>query len=331
VTDLEVAKDAIWWRRVIYYSLVLVSFLMVLFAWWFKTPEPVPDFGAWNPVSRGAYNVLAPLLNVIDWITPNYIQPGLNALRHYPLIAFGFILSLMGISWIGKEVHEAARDLSFRAWRGSLKSIKGTVMPLPVVRKWWMSVADRVRHHQASRLLADLATYVLPPVLILSCAVLIIALLCKVLVPACSIALAPAGPEATEFDDKAPRCFTFDTAHPLQPTPLILKRGEQYRIKAVPHAPWKDKDLSATPEGVDEPSCRQQMVGWWRRDPTQPWFRLIGSIGPDAATTFPIGNEGIIRPDRDGRLYLFVNDVFGFYHNNVGTAEITVECLTAVK
>jgi hypothetical protein len=41
----------------------------------------------------------------------------------------------------------------------------------------------------------------------------------------------------------------------------------------------------------------------------------------------PIGKGRNFRPNSSGRLFFFVNDAIGFYGNNTGSAEITIEKL----
>jgi hypothetical protein len=69
-------------------------------------------------------------------------------------------------------------------------------------------------------------------------------------------------------------------------------------------------------------------IQWWaRRDWDAPIFHMMAAIGPGATTRIPIGNAGTFRASRSGRLYLFVNDVPGFYGNNQGTAELRIKRL----
>ena len=126
--------------------------------------------------------------------------------------------------------------------------------------------------------------------------------------------------------------FTFDTLNSMQPTPVILRKDEKYRITVVEFKDWFDREHAATPDGlIGEPSAVQNWVSWTRRDsdPKTPWFKLMAAVGDsDYDHTWEIGAKGELRAYRDGRLYLFVNDTLGMYHNNKGTAKIRVRCLT---
>jgi len=188
-----------------------------------------------------------------------------------------------------------------------------------------------VRTSRISRWLQRWTERALPVVVIGGLSTAILAVLMSWLVPPFSVAMNPMAPEAAEVRDAEPRYVTFDTVHSLQSTPLILVHGEKYRITVVKHSAWKDGALPATPAGTTEPSAAKEWLGWLRRHPEAEWFQLLGSVGPEPEAAFHIGFETVIRAERTDRLYLFVNDVFGLFHNNRGTAEIRVECLTAER
>jgi hypothetical protein len=82
-----------------------------------------------------------------------------------------------------------------------------------------------------------------------------------------------------------------------------------------------------------------------RRDLDHPYFRVIARIGsvgteeefldPDPGVRDSRRLNGIIRPNRDGELFLYVNDTVlpipglsnFFYLNNTGTAQVKVRRL----
>ena len=133
--------------------------------------------------------------------------------------------------------------------------------------------------------------------------------------------------------------FRFDTRDPLAAAPVIIRAGERYRIRVqeeaivggTADAPWKDNKHPADANGLlDEPSLAQRVSLFPRRDTDEKWFKVIASIGPDEDELLPIGKEKIFVATTSGRLYLFVNDLYGFYGNNHGTAKIIVERLDGV-
>ena len=71
----------------------------------------------------------------------------------------------------------------------------------------------------------------------------------------------------------------------------------------------------------------------WRRAPNEDWMVLLGSIGSPTAEPFAIGSGGLVKVERSGILYVYVNDLLcpicptgidQFYSNNRGKARITV-------
>lgn len=329
ICKLEIVQDIVWWRRVFYYLLVTWTLGFVFFCWWHKTDQQTPDLGAWTGHSRFLHALLNPALNVAAWLTPSYFESGVNALRHYPTCTFLFLASFLVVFTISASLVNKARNHSFVAWRSSLPSLHGRARRSDLHRTWWIRLAHWARHWRGTEIIGSTSRRILPVFTILGLLIVLVSVVASWLVPAASVALNPRAPDAEELRDPKERVIEFDTGNSLQATPVILVRGEQYRITVASHSPWKDKGLDATPDGVIQESLGQKCVAWLRRDPNQPWFRLLGSLGPDAATTFPIGFHTVIRPERTARLYLFTNDVFGFYHNNQGTAEIRIECLSA--
>ena len=124
--------------------------------------------------------------------------------------------------------------------------------------------------------------------------------------------------------------FEFDTRDALAPAPVLVEAGQRYRIRVQEDGPWLDNSLSASANGlVGEPSLVQKLWSFARRDPNEPWFKVMAAIGPNEDETIPIGKDRVFTAKTSGRLYLFVNDAHGFYGNNHGTATITVEWLDA--
>lgn len=122
----------------------------------------------------------------------------------------------------------------------------------------------------------------------------------------------------------------FKTNQPYAGTPLWLTSDKQYRIECEPTC-WRDGHLSASPAGlstaVDEGGpglALHWLQQWLKRAPGQPVFRFMAAVDKRAEVLIPIGTDHCFRPTASGRLYLFVNDVPGFYANNRGTAKVRV-------
>ncbi len=55
-----------------------------------------------------------------------------------------------------------------------------------------------------------------------------------------------------------------------------------------------------------------------------PWFQLRGEIRTTGHVQFPLGDGAEFEAAEDGELFLYVNDVPGFYDNNHGSATVTI-------
>lgn len=124
--------------------------------------------------------------------------------------------------------------------------------------------------------------------------------------------------------------FVFRTAQPYAATPYWLQENVSYLIRCQADG-WHDDNYPASPDGLvvedpeDAPSpIIRGLQSWLKRDAKQPIFKLMAGIGPDAEVMLAIGTEGRWVAPRSGRLYLFVNDVPGFYCNNRGTAKVFI-------
>lgn len=325
--QLEYVKDAIWWRRVAYFLIVYLCVGTVAFAVLHRRAEPFPDIGAWSGLKRSLYVLERPLIDFVDWVTPDLIQPELNAFRHNPdwtLILVGAIV----ITWVAAGMlRDYSRRLSYRAWRGSLPDLSGKTFPATIDNTIFLRVGRwfRTMGRSKKKFLVAIKEHVYGPIALLLMVVFVIVVLWNWIAPAVSIGSGDVEPASAA----AMTTIHFDTRNSLQSTGIFLERGQRYRIEVVEHSAWLDRNLKASPEGVLDASVVQSLTGHMRRDPRYPWFMLLGSIGPDPSTTFPIGLKKEFRADHFGRLHLFVNDVYGFYDNNRGTAEIRVQSLDA--
>jgi hypothetical protein len=112
---------------------------------------------------------------------------------------------------------------------------------------------------------------------------------------------------------------------PWNDTKLDVAAGETMRVTA--NGTWFDAKYSSGPDGYSAP--------WWlriwdslRRCPEAGWFELTGEIDRGKGQTFPIGTRDTVTMPAHGRLYLYANDVSGFYWNNSGKLDVTIERAT---
>ena len=118
-------------------------------------------------------------------------------------------------------------------------------------------------------------------------------------------------------------------------TSIFVARGEMYRFKANPAREWRDASISCSAAGYSR--FWLAPFASFRRVPSARWFELCGAVGdagnpsisgvPANETLFRIGPGCTWKSNADGYLYLFANDVNGFYFNNRGSVQVTVERL----
>lgn len=103
-------------------------------------------------------------------------------------------------------------------------------------------------------------------------------------------------------------------------TGLQLLPGTTYQLSA--EGRWKHWFVACTADGYSRWYLR--LFAPVRRAPSEPWFRLMGSLDADPETIFPIGTRTTYSPQRAGELVCFANDVRWAYGNNSGQVELTV-------
>jgi hypothetical protein len=115
-------------------------------------------------------------------------------------------------------------------------------------------------------------------------------------------------------------------ARPLwNDTGVVLDQGHRYRFTAT--GQWIDWYINCGPAGYPSPNLVMRLGEGARRVPNQPWFALIGAIARDSSSQFPIGAGCNYQAASGGELTCFANDVPGFYWNNKGQVQLTIERL----
>jgi hypothetical protein len=106
-------------------------------------------------------------------------------------------------------------------------------------------------------------------------------------------------------------------------TGVVLDEGCTYHLSAT--GEWVDWTIKCGPGGYPSPNVIMRLAEKLRRAPADPWFALIGAIDRDRSAQFLIAAECQYHPTRTGQLTCFANDVPGFYWNNKGQVELTIE------
>lgn len=115
---------------------------------------------------------------------------------------------------------------------------------------------------------------------------------------------------------------------PWNASGLSVQPGERYRFDVEVREVLKDKDLPATPAGLRDTPGWMKAMGFLRRSRDHAWFALLGSAGRSSSGRFLVGAGGEWTAPLAGELHFYVNDSWGFYHNNQGRVAITVTRLS---
>lgn len=119
-----------------------------------------------------------------------------------------------------------------------------------------------------------------------------------------------------------PRAFTIKASDYWTDSRVDLVKGQRFSITAT--GQWTDLHYAADANGYVRDDMRRYER--FRRYRTAPWFALIGCIEKSRDNCFLIGKALTDFPaPASGRLYLFANDVTGFYFNNSGIMTVSVE------
>ena len=112
-------------------------------------------------------------------------------------------------------------------------------------------------------------------------------------------------------------------------TGVRLNEGRIYRIAVWVKTPWFDGGHAAGPDGLEvKESILMKGAKSQTRAPNVEYFQLLGSIARPDASPFVVNSGQAFCASDSGELFLFVNDVPGFYGNNKGTATVTVELVS---
>jgi len=88
---------------------------------------------------------------------------------------------------------------------------------------------------------------------------------------------------------------------------------------------WKDASYDAGPEGIlKKPSSMMSIFGSQKRLPSAKYFHLLGSIGKASSKPFLVKDGIPFTAHETGELFLFVNDLPGFYGNNTGKSQLRI-------
>ncbi|MCA0906361.1 DUF2235 domain-containing protein [Ruegeria marisrubri] len=137
---------------------------------------------------------------------------------------------------------------------------------------------------------------------------------------------------------------------------LFVRAGEHYEVSA--RGEWRDAHIKASPNGAYNsirlgyflagipegmraglrkiPRTRSADNRWSRRHAGARWFSLVGVVANGRGVSAgksqlnrhqpeEIGEKGLLKPDDDGYLYFYANDVWALYDNNSGALRVKIK------
>lgn len=336
--DQERVWNFVWWRRIAYFTTVLLTAALVLpplfatsgDAAWLKSETLAGLDVQWRAAS-GAIEVAGSLL-------PESLQTWVDFYRNHPVpLVFGGILLaalLLISSWLQRTLAERMRTV----WDGIRNGPGPAAAPNPPRGFVYAFRTDR-RYLGAVRFFSHT---VFPFVFGFGVLITLVLAILGTVNRAAFAALGVTGHVCVARD--AGRILSGRAERKLYPqnlcqeTGLRLERGATYRITVeLPRKAglWKDQTIPVpTADGVGTASALWPYFPAlpFRRVLTAQWMQPIARIGDKGAEYHPLGVDVTFTTSREGKLFLFVNDALGpgpfwwgiFYPNNNGDAATVV-------
>ena len=319
----------VWLRRVVYFLTALATLCVAM----------IPFFVIYAPgFGRAAVGpVVVPVVNAAASFLPELLQPWFVAFRNAPGFVLITLAATAALLFLGGNLQQTIRDVMRSAWH-----TPSTYPPMPgwrrgiyhLRRKGWYNAFFYVLKH-----------WVFPTAIMFWLfgwlafgTANTLGLICKgtggVEVGAAGAPVDPAKPVAP---------FVMQADQVCNATGLKVTQGEHYRIKLAGLKGWSDDTHATTPNGfgLSEASVLQWLAAPYRRLVWSNYFATILRVGGPGLEEHRLklqesGGEWIatFEPRASGEVFLYVNDaviglpwVYGFFywHNNHGTANVTLE------
>jgi uncharacterized protein (DUF2235 family) len=317
---LNHALDNIFWRRILYFSLLLSTLALISSRFFLDWEE--------GGVCIGSACAVDPVIQLLIDTLPDFAAGWFEALRQNPLWMWSFILlffvlfKLRDIAWKATRKNAMCAWAKLRgkshvpAWHGSMTAKLRAI--------WHQGLGSKVNWAAAFSLLI-LVLYLLIAALNSSLFHLryTFGTLCE-----SSAAVNTLHAETVVKLDISNACFA---------TGVKLEAGKSYHL-SVADTEVKDGPYVADADGIKQPGALMYMSIPLRRHITKPWMNLFARIGHDGNDNYVLGvGSNKITARSDGELFLYVNDaVFGVWPQwdlpyfwqggeNVGSIAVTID------
>ena len=329
--DQERVWNLVWWRRITYFTTVILTFLLIVPPFLFGA-----DGGGILPWrSRASSGVI----ELIGKVLPGFAQPWVEYYRNYPfqLLIGGGLLAVLLFS--SSRLQRAIGDNMRVLWDGIVKTPRTPVVPSAAPTGW----VYRLRSHRVYRGFFEAVTqHVFPFIFGFGTLAALLLVLAGTANRASFAAASAIGWTCRDVANPAavnnPVKASLPSNELCYATGLRLEEGRPYRVDIALGPGWADSGIRVdTPAGFG--SMKQPMLFLpflpFRRVLTAQWFVPMVRIGSHGAEYHTL-DQGFAEftPRRAGQLFLFVNDAIGvgpwlkkFYENNRGSADVTIQAV----
>lgn len=322
--------NLVWWKRLVYFMSVGVFGLLAAFPL-FGRPTPLPYDGSLYIVSAG--------ISSIGTFLPDFLSPWLKAYQSHPALFLLIMFLFVAILYLGGRL------------QGKLFDQMRRIFNQPGPAKVRSGLIYRVRSNQRLKKSLKWLKEKLIPALILIIILMFIPRGLFAIIDASGLTCTPTPADLKSYLVKGEsRTKNFDSKSLCWPSGVEVEAGKHYKITLVinQHDQWLDRKTPARVSGVEKKdlSFFMYLALPLRRHLMEPWFKPIARIGLSGRDDYPLNPEewsgstdnqliAVIEAHRSGELFLFVNDAVlpvpnawqGFYGNNPGTADVTIERL----
>ena len=327
VEMLERAQNHIFWRRVSYFSLLILTICLV-FLPQFRPPIPgvetrlAADLPGWAWNMPGWFTaklswLLVKLESAYTWVF-DVFAPALPAFTHhwtdawaqspglFSLLFVGFLVFFFWTRWI---IANTQRVTEAGWWHTKNLDPKQRYKGAPKIFEWFAGwLRGNVLYKAIRRMFVKI---VVPAAFVIVCFYLATGAIYRVFVHYPFVTDGVCSFEgATQTDTNSKEAVSkivtvnFDTKTPCHNTGVMIETGRKYTVTVTEASdtPWKDLNTPAGIGGLknfaDNFNPAFLLAIPARRRVAKPWFALLGEIGADSGNIIPLNREYFPSPRR---------------------------------
>ncbi len=289
---LNHAHDIIFWRRALYFALLLTSIALLSSRFFLDWRE--------DGICVHSACFIDPALQLVIDALPGFATGWFEALRQNPKWLWSFISLFTVLFMLRIIAWNATRKCAMRAWaalkdRGEVPGWNGSVTS--ILRALWQGGIGKA------------ASWLFAFILFLVIVYLIFALINGLLFHL-RYSFGTLCTESTNTSLlETPATVTLDTANACFATGIKLEAGKSYRFEVEAAYVEDGKQNWATADGLVETAALMHLYVPLRRHISEPWMRLYGKVDDGGNESFVVGVGVTEYTTRSaGELFLYVND-----------------------